>query len=236
MYTLIFNKSKSKYFNKVLEISKILGGEWDGYTMRIKIPDEYLLNAYEIIGPLFGVIQNWKSTKAYYNDQEVKPYKFIFSMHLIKECAEHRIDNLKNCWLSEQCQGWGCKKISNISYHELGNGNYKTNNRYWYNFGHFEKNEWIINKEILQNKLISYSEKNGLPICPYFKKENIEIAIRNLPNKIIPDDINYRIYYSEIYASGQKVYCPENIRHIPKQSQNIFNNGRLGYVLGYNNK
>ena len=231
MYKLIFNKSKSKNFEKALVIAKSFGAEWNNSTITLFIPDNQLLDSYEKLLPLFNIIQNWKSTRAEFNKNRVNPYKFILSMKFIKECATDRMDNDKNCWLSEQCQGWSCKKISNVSYRELGNGNYKSNNRYWYNFGHFRKNQWIVDKEYLYKKLLLFAEKSGLYICPYFDKNQLELIVQNLPNEIIPNDIDYRIYYSVVYANGQELFCPENIRHIPKGNQNIFGDGRLGFVI-----
>ncbi len=138
-------------------------------------------------------------------------------MHFLRQCLIKSRKDKKNCWLSEQCQGWGCKEISNIYYRELGNGYYKANNKYWYNYGNFNNDlEWIIDKEKLLEKLISCAEKRGLYVCPYFRQSKVKSAIEDLPSMIIPDNINYRIHYAEVYSGGEKVKVSENIRHISK--------------------
>ena len=137
--------------------------------MSLEIPDNQILDAYDFLGPLFEIIQNWSSTGATYNGAEVEPYPFILYMHFVKECAEASDLEPKNCWLSEDCSGWTCKKLTNILYVESGSGEYERNDRYWYNFGKFNsKNEWVIDKSGIFNRLIYFAEINGLNVCSIF--------------------------------------------------------------------
>jgi hypothetical protein len=215
MYILTFRKSSSKNFEHGLDLAESFGGVWDGQQMTLEIPDDRLLDAYELLSPLFEIIQNWSSTRATFNGAEVKPYPFILYMHFVKECAETSDLEPKNCWLSDDCPGWTCKKLTNILFQESGSGDYKSNERYWYNFGKFnDKNEWAIDKSGIYNRLIQFAEINGLHVCPHFNEKEVRRAIDQMPSKIIPDNIRYRVHFTDFYDKGEKLKFPENIRHI----------------------
>ena len=232
MYILTFKRSRSKYFEKGLTLAESLGGAWDGQQMTIKIPDAFLLKAYEPLIPLFQIIQNWSSTAATYNGRKVHPFRFILSMHFLDECAMKSNEDPENCLLYDDCPGWSCKKLDNIFFLELGNGKYTKNDRYWYNFGSFNsENEWVIDKDAILEKLIQFAEETGLTNCPYFDKEKVEESVANLPSKIIPDNVNYRIHYTILYSKGEELDFPENIRHISQKYQDHGEPSRLKYDL-----
>ena len=106
--------------------------------------------------------------------------------------------------------------INNILYLLLGDGKYDWNEKYWYNFGRFdEKNEWIIDKDRLYQRLIEYAEGEGVDVCSYFNAEWVRKAVDKLPSRIIPDDKEFRIYYEGEYFKGEQIKVPVNIRHIP---------------------
>lgn len=192
-----------------------LGGTWDGKAMILNIPDNKLLGAYEMLLPLFEIVENWSSLKATYNGKEVEPYRFILVMHFIRQCAGMRKKDRFHCWLNVEEKGWGCKRISNIMYGLSGNGEYRRNEKYWYNFGQFdEKNEWIIDRERLFRRLSSFAEEKGLTLCPYFRTGEVKRAVERLPSSILADDISFRLFYEEDYYKGRKVRVPVNIRHI----------------------
>ena len=112
--------------------------------------------------------------------------------------------------------GWTCKKITNIFFLESGDGDYENNQRYWYNYGKFNnKNEWVIDKAGIYKKLIHFAKTNALNLCPYFSAEKVKAAVEQLRSEIIPDDITFRIHYTDIYERGEHLKFPENIRHIP---------------------
>ena len=230
MYILTFNRSRSKYFEEGLDLAERLGGFWDGKLMTLKIPDDLLFDAYELLLPIFEIIQNWSSTRATYNGRKVHPYKFILSMHFLNECVVESKRDGKSCWLHDDCQGWSCKKITNIFFLESGNGKYKSNDRYWYNFGSFNsKNEWVIDKPKIFNKLIQFAENNGLYVCPHFSEKKVKKSVDNLRSKIIPDNIAYKIHYTELYSKGEKIEFPENIRHISQKYQDQEGSKSLKY-------
>lgn len=216
MYILTFKRSRSKYFEKGLNLAERLGGTWDGETMVLKIPESKLMKAYDRLMSLFGVVGRWSSLRATFKGRDVDPYRFILNMHFIMDCARERSFNPDHCWLYADEQGWGCRMINNILYLLLGDGKYAWNEKYWYNFGGFdEKNEWIIDKDIVYQRLIEYAEGEGLDVCSYFNAEWVRKAVDKLPSRIVPDDKEFRIYYEEEYFKGERIKVPVNIRHIP---------------------
>jgi hypothetical protein len=217
MYILTFKTSRSKYFQEGLEMARKLGGSWDGKTMVLEIPADRLLNAYDRLLPLFEIVGNWSSLKATYKGKKVDPYRFILVMHFLKECAGMRKKEPMHCWLNLEEQGWGCKRISNVMYQLGGNGVYEWNEKYWYNFGRFnDKNEWIIDKERIYQRLNGFAEDKGLTVCPFFRAGYLKESVDRLPDKIVPDEESFRLFYEEEFYKGKKIRVPVNIRHIPE--------------------
>jgi hypothetical protein len=214
MYTLQFSKNKSKDFNSALKFALELGGSYDGKNVKTTIDHDQLLIAYKMMRTLFGLVQKWKSTKAFYKGKEVHPYQFIFYMHRISECADLSEINKNNCLLIDGTLAWSCKKVDIINYQESGSGVYSDNKRYWYNFGSFKKSKWIIDKQLIKKKLLDFSYLKGLDICPFFDENSLINQVDNLPSFIYPDNVTFKIHFSEQYIDGIKVQIPNNIRHI----------------------
>lgn len=158
MYTLTFQKNKSKHFPKALEFAKRLNCEYDGTIITIRIPDNLLFNAYENIRFLFGFIQNWKSTQATFRGNKVAPYPFILSIYQLSQYTKEDFDNSE----------WGCVNIKSIRYKNSGSGNYQKNGGYWYNYGKFIDNKWFIDKAVIGEKITAEINRKGLDISPYF--------------------------------------------------------------------
>jgi hypothetical protein len=216
MYILTFRISRSKFFQAGMNMATKLGGTWDGETMVLKIPESRLLRAYDRLLPLFEIVGRWSSLRATFRGQEVDPYRFILMMHFIKECAGKRSYEQDHCRLYPGQDGWGCKRLSNVHYHLLGDGNYSWNERYWYNFGRFnENNEWVIDKGALYQRLYHHAEITGLALCPFFDVKRLKMALDNLPDHIVPDNKSFRVHYEEEFYKGKRVEMPVNIRHIP---------------------
>lgn len=103
-----------------------------------------------------------------------------------------------------------------MQYQVLGNGEYSRKERFWYNFGRFnEKNEWVIDKETLYQRLYRHAEVTGLALCPFFDVKKLRRALTELPDRIVPDDKLFRVHYEEEFYKGGRVEVPVNIRHIP---------------------
>ena len=221
MYILTFKHSRSKYFEKGLKLAIRLGGKWDGETLKLEVADDALLDAYDFLLPLFSVVQRWSSLRATYNGRPVNPYRFILSMHFINECAAQSNRDPENCDVWPDVPGWGCKKMDHIFYIIRGTGEYLNNEKYWYNFGRFEKNEWVIDKVRIFSRLRAFALEKGLDRCPHFDMAFLEKALQELPERIIPDDKEFRYHYELDYYKGKEVKVPINIRHISEEWDNV---------------
>jgi len=240
MYTLTFQRSNSKHFQKALNHVYNLGGTWDGQTARMEIPEDKLLGAYEELGFLFGYIQHWKSLRATFRGKEVHPYRFIFLVwHNVSTCAEECKNSVepRHCWSSVDAKGWGCKKIQSILRYTHGTAHYKVSNRYWYNFGDFQdKDTWQIYKPWILQRLKKEVKEKAIYLCPYFKMEEVEAAVNSLPDVIKPDGVRYVRYCTHEYVDGLKRSVPVNIRHVQPRKrtsslQDIFNNDPWKYQV-----
>lgn len=210
MYKIVFRKTVSSNFKEALDFALELGASFDGARVVLEIPEEDILIAYSTMRGLFGYIQHWKHTKAYYNGQEVHPYQFILNAHRIGECYDKETFKASPCSLPDGSPAWGCIKIRIIAHHGRGSGV-----KYWYNYGYFKGSKWIIDKAKIKDILIKSSKSSGLYLCPLFEEANITKAIKSLPAFIIPDNLTFRAVFSEEIAQGQKILIPSNIALMP---------------------
>jgi len=177
-----------------------------------------LLYAYEDLFPLMELIHGLKSLSATYRGKKVHPYRFIFQIwRNVRECTQDHNNSMNNrhCWFATDSPGWGCKYLNRIFRDPQGPGNYKTSNKYWYNFGSFdEAGRWIINKNYLLEKLNQETEEKALDTCPHFDIERVREAIRNLPGTVEIDNLHFKKYCISEYENGQRVDKAVNIRHL----------------------
>ena len=217
MYILTFEKTKSKYFNQALSMALDMGGDYDGQVVTLKYKVSDLLYLYERLFPLLGIIQYWTTAKATFRGKKVHPYRFIFLIWKnVRECsvACGNTMNKRYCWFATDSPGWGCKHLNRIFRDPQGPGNYKTSNKYWYNFGQFEKGEWTINKNYLLERLLLEAEEKALDTCPYFDIEKVKKAVQDLPFSVEIDNLHFKKFYISEYENGLKVEKAVNIRHV----------------------
>ncbi len=220
MPTLSFS-SKSQKFEYAVSLIKELGGEFDGVRAYLDIPDDKVIYVYEKLLDLLMIVGNWKTTVVESKGKTYNGHRFLFQTgYVIRNCYE-RCKSENNC--GKNSQGWGCVMIGGPSYYLSGKGNYKSGYRYWYNFGKFIGDKWVIDKEALLDKLKACIENSFVDYCPLFDFKWLVNRIYNLPDYIIPDDIKFRIFSKESYINGQKIMCPVNIRHIDEPQTHLYN-------------
>ncbi|SFS30815.1 hypothetical protein [Lutibacter maritimus] len=190
MYTLQFKKNSSKYFNDALAFAYELNADFENDIITIRVPDEYLVNAYATFRSLFGIIQNWKGTVAYYNNKEVHPFQFILKAHNIGDCELKRT----NC----NSYDFGCKFLKLT----------------WYKVGNFNGEKWVIDKPKIKAKLEHQINENAINICNIFDNNQVSYFIENLPDFIIPDNITFKTIYKDKYVDGIKISVPFSVSPI----------------------
>jgi hypothetical protein len=206
MFKLEFHKNQSKNYNKAVQYAKLLPGSTIYHNkVEITLEPYRVFSAYEDLAPLLAIIQNWKSTKAYWNDKQVHPYRFIFETYKrVFECSIRR-NSPEHCFHMERI-GWTCKHLIKIKRYIDQPGKI-----YFYNFGKFVNGYWQIDKEKLYNELIKEANEKHLTMCPFFSPDALKIQIDTLPDEIIPEFQSFRM----IYKNGIGV----NIRHIKHKSK-----------------
>jgi hypothetical protein len=123
--------------------------------------------------------------------------------------------NDRHCWFATDSHGWGCKYLNRIFRYPQCPGNYKTSNKYWYNFGSFDENgRWIINKNYFLERLAAEIEEKSIDTCPFFDLERVRKAVQDLPGSMEIDNLKFRKYYISEYEDGEKIQKAVNIRHI----------------------
>lgn len=217
MFTITFNKSKSKYYQKALNHAMNLGGKMVEEEVRLEFPISDLLFLYPKLEPLLGIIQSWSSTRATYKGRRVHPYRFIFQIwHDIRQCSLQRRDGPddRHCWQTNDLPGWGCRKITKLLRYNTGAGDYVKSTRYWYNYGEFDDTGlWLINKRMIYDVLMKQVGEKAIDSCPYFDHRRLWETIQDLPEIIRVDNSNYELHYIREYEDGRKVLKPVNIRH-----------------------
>lgn len=210
MYILQFKQNRSKNFPEALALAKEFNATFENGIVTIKI--ENILSAYAEIRTLFSFIQNWKGTTASYNGKPVHPYQFILQAHWIGDCYEDRLIDA-NCGI-----GWECIKLNNIKYNVPER--FYSSHRYWYQYGYFKGYNWIIDKPKLEQTLLNYASEKAIDLCPFFDETKLKLIVKNLPEKIIPDNITFEIVYKEAYKQGVLTQIPHSIKHLEKIREN----------------
>lgn len=204
MYILKFRESSSKYFPKALALAKEQGGSVENGIVTVEKTD--VLKAYSELLPLMSFVANWKGTTATYNAKAVNPHLFLLHAHWIRDCNDKReIDN--DCG-----DDWSCRKIDFMKY-KLPDRPYKSH-KYWYRYGYFEGERWVIDKKKIYQVLLSFAEEKAINLCPFFDESKLYAAVNGLPNFIIPDGISFVTTYKERYAEGEKVQVRDGVLHL----------------------
>lgn len=96
MYRLEIQKSKSVNFPKVLAYILSIGGSFNNNKLTVSIKDELL--AYDQLLPIFRLnVCKWKGTKAYFNNSEVNPYRFVFlAKKRLQNNTRELLENIEN--------------------------------------------------------------------------------------------------------------------------------------------
>lgn len=158
MFTLIIKKSKSKNFNKVLERSLSIGGSYDGSEIRISIKEK--MEAYTKLFPLFKFnALKWKGTKAFYNKEEVNPYRFMFLYELKRKSYMRDIMNDLERSSSDIPSFWEIKNTPFLYYKRTDNLFFFKNQDYTFDFKLLGKelyefiDQFSVGDEIIFNDL-----------------------------------------------------------------------------------
>jgi SpoVK/Ycf46/Vps4 family AAA+-type ATPase len=214
---LIFPKSSSKYYKKVIDYSKRLKGyrQYDDLN-EILLKNEEILNNYSTLDKIINIVSSWKNTEIFINDNIVTKSKFNDISYIITCSASREKSMLGDyfCYYKQPIkEGWKCKHLTYIrrylSDYDAYDDFSKRPNQYWFSFGYFrDKSMWIIDKKKIKEIIELEVERNYIYLCKYFNMANIDKIIGNLPDKITIDEnsawTTYEIDVDDGYSIKKK--------------------------------
>ena len=189
---IVFLKSSSQYFPTILRNCKKFKNfiqEDKKFTLTTD-NDEINENKRTFLS-ILNTLNNWKNVEYLIDDKTVGA-NLLQQFLQIFECAKRCEDsiNIENyCFLDSYIkEGWHCKHLTKLIRHlPETNWEYDRNaNDYWFNIGHFEKNEtlFVIDKKRIQTILDNEIKAKYIDCCPYFNKEALDEIIKQLPDSI----------------------------------------------------
>lgn len=230
LFKIRFGKSSSQnYIKAVNQAKKFLNFNPisnDNNFNNILINHSELLEKTRQVEKLILLINNWKSTEFFINEEELD-HDGIRNLLLIINCNKKYQESVipeNNCASYNGKNNWGCKFLNELIfdpeyyYHQkLG----------WWDFGHFSsKNIWKIDKEKLTDLLKREADLKHLYFCNVFNLDRIiDILNKKIPNEIDIENSKNWDYKFETSNSGnivEKKPIGVIYKHIFDHSINIF--------------
>ena len=235
-FEIKFGKSASSNYNRVLRIAKKFSVfhpiSEDNNRNLIQLDTDELLRKCKTFEELSGYISGWKSTEILFNGEFVEPYKFYKYKEIINCPKKHAesADKTKHCYINYQKEGRGCRFLTNIRRH-VEQGYYYHYDKYWYEFGNFNKdiNKWNIDKSLLKQMLVEKVKEKKINFCPVFSFDRLDQIIKVLPDEIeLKEDDFWEIQYEEDFYGSTIEKKPIGIRHQESNNKggtNVFSIG-----------
>lgn len=183
---LVFYKSSSKYYDNVcLQCEAFDLYVQEKFVNTLVIDSDDIRQMRGNVESILEIIKKWSKTEYYLDDRRVSLQRIMQIFAVLdceKKCKECVINN-------EYCHGdagWGCKFLGSIA---LRRSQYPYRSLYrWYDFGHFDNGEWIIDKDRMRSTLIAEATEKSVLFCKFFTESRIESALNALPDKIVVTD------------------------------------------------
>lgn len=189
---IVFYKSSSKYYDQVcLKCEKFEKFIYQDNCNILKLNIEEIINNSNELHSIIEIIKNWTKTRFYIDEKNISLYQLQDFFSVIK-CADNYNED-EYCYAEE---GWGCKYISSIFLRKEKYNNYYYSGKSWFEYGYFNNEIWIVDKDKIKNKIYCEIEEKNLKVCKYFDINKIDKSIDLLPDKIeIKDDENCKWEY-----------------------------------------
>jgi transitional endoplasmic reticulum ATPase len=189
---VIFYKSSSQSYPKAIELAKIFDNfTQNNKTNEIKINKEEIIKKIDNLENISNIICAWKLTEMSLDDRKITKLEIPTIKEVIRCSKYHHNspDRKPYCNKDDNNEGWSCKLLTELIRHMPINDWHYKNGKHWYNYGHFENNLWIIDKEAIKHELVSEAKRKMIPIfCPYFDEKNIANILNEFPDNIDTDN------------------------------------------------
>ncbi|MDE6019715.1 MAG: AAA family ATPase, partial [Ruminococcus sp.] len=195
---IIFYKSSSKFYDSVCFQCEVFNNYTQEQSINILLIEiEELRSKKQNIELIIGYLKNWTKTE-YYLDEKKVTLQGIETILGILNCEQ----SCKNCMINnEYCfdgSGWGCKYLSSIALRKEAYYPYRSDT-YWYDFGHFIDDEWIVDKDNISAQLKNEATLKFATVCKYFDFKRVEDVVKNLSERIAitDDDCDWEYKYRD---------------------------------------
>ena len=183
---IVFYKSSSQYYESLCESCRFFETyEQEKSTNTLTLGLDDLREKQQNIKSILTVIKSWSKTEYYINGNRASFYSVEAMLALFeceKRCSECVISN-------EYCYdetGWGCRYINSIALRRASY--YHRSNLNWYEFGRFQDDVWIVDKDRILEQLKKEVAEKHVEACKFFALSRLESALLTLPEKIIVTD------------------------------------------------
>lgn len=179
---IVFHKSSSKYYDSCcLKCEQLFSYQRDKNINIVLINDDEFRAKRELISSILETVRHWTKSKFYIDDMEVSDFE-LEKLYQVLDCETEKnseVVDRDHCYTQN---GWGCSKLEEISLRSCSY--YNRSKYYWYEFGHFENDQWVIDKSRIKMILDKEIQRKRLEICKFFDIDRIHKEIDNLPGTI----------------------------------------------------
>lgn len=198
---IVFYKNSSKYYDSCcLRCEKFDMYKCEKNKNTLIIFDEEIRLKRLIICDVLKIVNNWKKTEFYIDDVNVSVLEVEKIINLLS-CEKAKIDEL----VGDHCyalNGWGCNHLEQISFSDNKFLYHSECKYYWYQFGYFKDNSWVIDKEKIKKTLKSEIDKKYLNFCKCFDIKRIYATVEKLPDIVKVDENNNECRWQYVYKDA----------------------------------
>ena len=234
MIKLIIYKSSSKYYDQVCLICEKFNSY--SYTEEKNVLEIDLSEFKEKrneFNSIYNIIKNWQKTEYYINNNKVNKYELEKFIEIIDCDNYYKLDN-KDEEFCYSDYGWGCRFINSILLRDSDyRYRYYDRDNVWYQFGHFENEIWVVDKDAIKKKIYSEIKEKNLKLCSHFDISRIDKSISLLPDKIVVEETEECKWEYKYRESPMGLEQTEIIGIKPKSDDDYSYNGSGGLSLSF---
>ena len=222
---IAFFRSSSKYYDTCcLQCEQFNHYINDRSSNTIVIEEEEIRIKRVEISSILAIVKNWSKSEFYIDGQKASAIDIERLLHLL-DCEKAKEEEI----VGDHCfalHGWGCNQLEEIGLRSTDYSYYNHHKYYWYQFGAFIRDKWIINKDRIKSQLKNEIERKRLSFCKCFDINRVYSEVAKLPEYIIVDEEDDECEWQYVYREAPAgVRQTEIIGVEPKHESRSFGNG-----------
>ncbi len=189
-----FKQNDSPKFEEILTNSKKLNNfSQTDQEYSILIEDNEINNRKNLLRGIINRIKDWDKTEFFIDNKMVSSFELLQALN-IKDCEKEHKKISNNGQYCLNGEGWGCSQLNGIYYKSADNNIYSMKN--WYDYGRFDKGDWLIDKEKIKAVLKDEAQRKHIDECHFYSDQGIDKVLNTLPSRINPNhDPNWEYRY-----------------------------------------